>query len=619
MVHRNIDDVEIPFFCWKTTKPLKTVFPNTALDTETIKGRCFLISDSNRNTVYIDNLYDLLTYLSSQRYRKTVNWFYNLTYDTNGILKYLPFDDRKEIADNNTVDYEGFRISIIPNKELKIGKIGKDDKVMHPTFFYDLATFYDMKPLKELASQTHYDKVDVDDIGDLNEKRYLSDPDYRNLLNNRVEYDCLITKELADQFTAQINLIVGINKYRSKASIARRYVLENIKHSLRMPNKKIMQSALNAYHAGHIEAQKLGIFKNVYNYDLNSAYPSYIASLYDTTGTFRHNQEYEPETAYSFYLINVDYYDDNLTPVWVNHKGNNYHPTGKLDIWVTQPELEFFMAKGFDYKIKQAYHILKNKDHEQPFNDLVHYLYEKRLEAKKDNDPIQLTYKIILNSIYGVTLNAYSKNEISEVQTGDFKINKNGDITFYKKTFKASNMYNPLYAAYITAQTRIRLFTDFYKHLDKLISVNTDGVNLSEPCNVKISKELGDYSLDRIPEVMILGSGRRFIIDKNGNVNNDESRFRGFHKTPSEIYKLLKEKRNDNHLVLPLTKVVKLKESVTTGAYKNRLNEFLSITKNVYFKSDRRYWFDEFENIEDIFNKTIDSRPYTVKEIEGLK
>ena len=614
MVHRDISDIEIPFFIWRKVKSIRRVFPNCALDTETERGRCFLISDSDRNTVYIDDLYTLLTYLNSKRYRNTVNWFYNLEYDTNALLKYLLFDKRREIAFTNTVDYEEFRIQIIPKKELKIGKIGFDDKAHNFTSFYDLAQFYDMKKLKDLALQTQYRKVDVEDISHIDVERYCNDASYNRLINDRVEYDCLITKELADKFTEQINRIVKINKYKSKASIARRYVLENLKRNLKLPNKSIIQAALNSYHAGHIEACKLGIFKNVFNYDLNSAYPSFTASLYDTNGIFKHNQEYIPDTAYSFYLIDVDYYDDNLTPLWFTNHQKNYHPTGKMETWITQPEIEFFMKKGFDYRIKQAYHILKRKDHDQPFHDLIYNLYEKRLEAKKNNDPIQQTYKIILNSIYGVTINVVSKNEKSDIETRDFKINNDGSLVFYKKTYKATNMYNPLFGAYITAQTRIKLFTDFYKHLNDLISVNTDGVYLTKPVNVKISKKLGDYSLDKIDKIMVLGSGRYFSFNKNGEVVNKESKFRSIPKNPSEIYDMMINAHTD-HLSITREKPIKLKESVKVGVYKNRLNEFRSVTKNIYFKIDRRYWFDQFEKIDDIFDKQIESRPFDVKEL----
>lgn len=616
VVHRNVQEVEIPAYCWKPLKPLKTVYPNIAFDTETVKGRAFLIVDSNGTKEEdIQDLDKLLEYLNYYEYRKTVNWFYNLEYDTNAILKYLEFDKRKEVAFDNVTDYKDFRIQIIPKKELRISKIKKDGKIHHTTCFYDLAQFYEMQRLKTLALQTSYRKVDVEDIQNIDLNKYKTDKEYKELINERCFTDSKITKELADKFTEKISPIVKLNKYKSKASIARRCVLENLNKQLRLPSLSIIQSALNAYHAGHIEACKLGIFNNIKNYDINSAYPSVMTDLYDCRGAYKHNKAYEPDTAYSFYLIIIDYQDDNLTPIWVNVHNKNYHPNGKVEIWVSQSEIEFFMNKGFDFKIIKAYHLLKKKNQEQPLKELVNYLYEKRLEAKKDGDPIQLTYKIILNSIYGVTVNTISKKEISDTETDIFEIDKDSNIIFYKETFKATNMYNPLFTAYICANTRVKLFTDFYKHLDKLVSVNTDGVYLLSGNGVKVSKKLGDYSLKTIDKIMVMGSGRYFSFD-DGKVNNEESKFRSIPKKPEEIYNMLNNNRNKKYLTISKDKPIKLKESVRIGKYKDRFNEFLPVVKNVSFKIDRRHWFDQFDNIGDIFDKQIESRPFNVSELD---
>ena len=391
-------------------------------------------------------------------------------------------------------------------------------------------------------------------------------------------------------------------------------MLENISHSLKLPSSRILQAALNSYHAGHIEACKLGIFKNIVNYDINSAYPSFTAELYDTSGVYRHNHEYEPDTAYSFYLVQLEYENDNLSPLWISISNKNYHVNGNIETWITQPEIEFFINHGFDVEIKEAHHILKSKDHEQPFKELIHNLYEKRLEAKKRGDSIQLTYKIILNSIYGVTINVINKQEISDEETDNFIVNEDGNLVFYKKTYKASNMYNPLFATYITAQTRAKLFNNFYKHLDKLISINTDGVYLLGGNGVKVSKKLGDYSKKSIDKIMVLGSGRYFSF-VGDEVDNAESKFRSIPKSPSEIFNMMKETHTD-HLSIDRQKPIKLKESVKIKDYRDRFNEFRSITKNVYFKIDRRYWYDEFNTIDDIFDKTIESRPFYITELD---
>ena len=615
MTHRIARDIEVPMFCWQKLKPLKGALPNLCFDTETMKGYAFLINNSDNDKRDITSFYDIASYLSDRRYTKTVNWFYNLEYDTNAFLRFLPFKKRAEMAHYNTVDYEGFRITIIPKKELKIGRIGGGDKVAHTVCYFDLAQFYEMVPLKKLAEQTNYAKVDVEDIQNIDLEKYDTDNAYNALINERCLIDCKITQELANKYTKIINPIVIINKYKSKASIARRFVLENIAHSLKVPSTNLIQKALNSYHAGHIEACKLGIFENIRNYDINSAYPTNIADLYDTGGVYKHNKEYEPDTAYSFYKIDIDYQDDNLTPVWANSHNRNYHPTGKMEIWVTQPELEFFMERGLDFQIIEANHILKRTDHKRPFGELVNFLYEKRLEAKKAGDPIQMTYKIILNSMYGVTINAFNKHEISEVETDEFKINERGEMVFYKKTFKAGNMYNPLFAAYICAHTRIRLFTDFYKYLDKLVSINTDGVYLTSDVNVPVSKKLGEYSLKKIDKIMVMGSGRYFSFDEYGRVDDQESKFRSIPKSPTEILQMMESNKKDSTLCITRDKPIKLKESVKVRKYKDRFNEFRSVTKNVAFKTDRRFWYDDFNTIGDIFDKQIESRPFNMTEL----
>lgn len=615
MVHRVITDIEIPHYTWQKVAPVTAYRDNNAFDTETIEGKAFLISDAYDRYRSTDNLYDLLSFLTYKPYRQTVNWFYNLEYDTNALLAYLSYDKRLKIAQENTVDYEDYRIEIIPKKRLRIGTISSNDKSKNTTTFYDLAQFYEMQKLVNLAKKTSYAKIEVEDIAQINYDKYKTDLTYQDLINSRCTIDCKITKELADQFTNKISGVVNINRYISKASIARQYVLENIKESLNLPSIALMQAALNAYHAGHIETCKLGFFDKVHNIDINSAYPFTTSQLYDPTGKFKHSKEYEPDTAYSFYHIEIDYEDPYLTPIWVNIKNKNYHPNGKVDIWVTQMELEFFMLKGFDFQILAAYHLLKRLDHEQPFMNLVHDLYDKRIEAKKDGDPIQLTYKIILNSIYGVTINTIELLD-KENETDNFEISPEGKLLFYGSKFKATNMYNPLFAAYITAGTRIQLFTDLYKHLDKLIAINTDGVYLSRPAKVPVSNRLGDYSHDIVNKILVMGSGRHFSFFEDGLVDNDDSKFRSIPKQPQEIYNLMENNREGSTLAITREKPIKLKESTRVAKFKDRFNQFRPVTKQVSFKVDRRYWYDSYDTIGDIFDKTIDSRPFNVNELE---
>lgn len=630
MVHRNIHDIEMPFFLWRKMSKTKRINKNVAFDTETINGRCFLLADSTGtfiNDSEFNDLHGLLQFLNAKRYRVTNNWFYNLEYDTNAIIHFLSFDDRKFIAAFNYVDYEGYRIQIIPRKELKISVL-KDDKLIHTTAYYDLAQFYNFNKLATLAETTEYDKVYVSDISQINKNKYYSDTDYFNLINDRCVIDSKIAKIKADELTTNINKVVRLNKYRSNASIARRYVLENIKRNLRMPSTTILDKALKAYHAGHIETCKIGLFNNVHNYDIKSAYPSFIAELYETNGAYVHNKEYISDTAYSFYNITIDYQDDFISPLWCLKPQGNYHATGVYDTWVTQSELEYFINNGYDFKIINAYHIEKDYYTEQPFYNLIHELYNERLKAKDAGDEIELVYKVILNSIYGVTLNTIMKKVLSDYETDLYEV-RGDKLIFYESEYKATNMYNPVYGTAITAGTRAKIFEDFGKKAKDIISINTDGVYMLSKHKVPISTKLGEYGYKNFKKFMVLGSGRYFLLDDNV-VNNTESKFRSIPMQTSDIYKLMEDNKSESILKTTKEKPIKLKESLKNSSYygytfssfpiqdyflNDQFNVFRKVEKKVSFTTTKRYWFDQFNKIEDLWDTQYDSRPFNVGEL----
>lgn len=632
MVHRNIHDIEMPRFLWHKAQKSTNVNDNLSFDTETIDGRCFLIADSNgvsANEKDFKNLKGLLEFLNKKEYRSTNNWFYNLGYDTNAILKFLSVEDRKFIAGTNYIDYDKYHIEIIPEKELKIS-ILKDTKLIHTTTFYDLAQFYNFKTLKVLAQTTPYDKVYVADISAINSRKYYNDKEYNELINQRCIVDCKITNEKANEFTKNINKIVMLNGYKSKASIARKYVLENLSHDLKMPAIQVIDSALKAYHAGHIETCRLGLFKNIHNYDIKSAYPSFIAELYETNGEYVHSKEYEPDSAYSFYEITVDYDNDHLSPLWYLKNNRNYHATGKFSLWVTQSEIEYLMNEGYDTKITDAYHIMKDAYTEQPFYNIIHDLYNKRLEAKDASDEIELVYKIILNSIYGVTLNAVHKKILADYETDLYEV-RDGQLYFFESQYKATNMYNPVYGADITARTRSQIFNDFGKHADKIAYINTDGVYLETKVGVPISKRLGEYGYKKMEQIMFMGSGRYFLWEDD-KVDDGESRFRGIPKKGSEILKIMQENKNNKTMAISREKPIKLKESIRNSEHYNLnfskfpiqaynlvddFNVFKKETKNVGFSNTTRFWYDSVHKIDELWDTQYESRPFSVGEIDN--
>lgn len=622
MVEKDITKIRLNGREWKPHKPVKKIKENVAWDTETIDGKPFLMANSNLkgvNYLFSDDVIDYFNLLTSYPFKSKINWWYNLDYDVRGLIKMLPLDNRYELSTTNSTEFEGFKLNYITGKQFKINKIGSN-----ATVHYDLAQFYNMTPLKILADRTSYNKVDVEDIADIDINKINSDPEYRKLIIDRCMIDARITKELADQFTEKVNRVVPNNRYLSVASIARQYFLTKIPEKLKLPPKTFMGYALEAYHGGWIEALKLGRFRNAYNIDIVSAYPSVMADLYSCKGKWSAQPEYIPDTAYSFYRCTVDYYDDDISPLWFQNKDKVYHPTGKIEGTITGLEYDFLTSKGYDIKIKSAIHLLKSKDHDQPFKQLINDLFDKRNEAKKNNDEIQLIYKLILNSAYGCTINNIEKripcSRWEWEEDGHNPIHTyilNGEDIFYKVVYQSTSMYNPVFAAYITAGCRIMLAEKLWKHRDKVISINTDGAYLKSKIPVKNSNKLGEWSITKYDELLVMGNGRYFIYDDNGNLNVNISHFRGVHavkKNMNVIDQQIKDNPDKLGVAHHYTHVMKEKESLRSGN-PDQTNLFIEKTTNITFPVDRRYWFDKITCNADLLDNQYDSRPFDISEI----
>src|SRR3989344_9676799 len=113
------------------------VRPIYALDTETYEGNVFLIADSEGN--FLDKITpeSCLTWLFSKRYQGSWNFFYNVTFDAEVILKIfgdLLYDYKKTRI--LRFHYQDYTIEYIPQKKIAIRK------GHHSSVFFDIAQYY---------------------------------------------------------------------------------------------------------------------------------------------------------------------------------------------------------------------------------------------------------------------------------------------------------------------------------------------------------------------------------------------------------------------------------------------------------------------------------------------
>ena len=94
------------------------------LDTETYRGQAFLLCDSLGNAFTIDSFQDGMNALHIGHRNQTLNLFFNIRYDVNSILSYLPRELITQLHTTNMLNVGGYKIFYLPRKFLKIRKDG---------------------------------------------------------------------------------------------------------------------------------------------------------------------------------------------------------------------------------------------------------------------------------------------------------------------------------------------------------------------------------------------------------------------------------------------------------------------------------------------------------------
>ena len=112
--------------------------PIYGLDCETYQGNIILIADSGGRYLDTDvSAESVISFLFQSRYKTSWNFFYNLGYDAEVILKLLGEELNLYKKTRNLVFRHGdYKIEYIPNKKLAIRK------GHHSTVFFDIAQYY---------------------------------------------------------------------------------------------------------------------------------------------------------------------------------------------------------------------------------------------------------------------------------------------------------------------------------------------------------------------------------------------------------------------------------------------------------------------------------------------
>lgn len=554
-----------------------------ALDTETDEnGDITVLADSSGNYLELDQITpeNVIRFLSSKRFQGSWNFFYNVTFDAEVILKLFGNILNKYKTTRRLVfKFQDYTIEYIPQKKIAIRK------GHHSSVFFDIAQYY-----HESLAEAY-----LHNIGKLpdwyiivkNNRSHFTRYYYKRFPFKVRKYciqDCIFTKHLAEHW---VRVFYDAFDFYPQRFISSGYLAEKVlvNNKIRIPffsetPIQVNDFAWRAYFGARFEIIKRGFIGTAHLYDINSAYPYALTNIPDLTkGKWRASKEILADSQLGFFKILANVPECKYIPPFpfrANHK--LYFPSGKFITYCTLDELRACNEPKF-YKILESYqYIDKNPDY--IYRDFIKSLYGKRLEFKNQNNPLQLPLKIILNSIYGKTAQRVGN--------------------------RIGNLFSPIIASQITGKARTMLYDFVLKNKIEyeVVSFATDSV---------ITTKRIDTHSDRLGEFKYVDSGDDVYVLQNGIYRfNGQWKKRGIGTLGNKQIEHLDtiEKNGNLYQVMKVTHVNRLRTSILTNSIQN-IGRFTTIQRLVNLNADRkRQWFERLTDINE--KRMLDSVPISL-------
>lgn len=604
---------------------------HTGLDTETLYGYVRLLCDDSSNTDRNSTSYNppllitdsnkgfnqIINYLTQSKFLNKFNWFFNIQYDFESIIKYLPQEDLIDLYNNGFIDYLSIPLRppefIIPLSDKpnlcrieymkrKYFGIRINNNYYH---FYDLFNFMDLSLNKASKKYLGEQKNTDVDSSRLNLDFHYWNDNQEKIIKYCIQ-DCVLTKKLADKFWKIMddNLHLVPKRPFSKGKLAEEYFLKycnipTINNLITPDGKKIIEFAYKSFFGGRFELIKKGYFPKVYCYDIKSAYPAQMKDLIDFSvdkGTWkRSTTKINPDAFEGWYRVNITSNEISVAPIVHKINNINIYPNGKFNQYLLKSEIEFIRENFDNVSIKIVSGVeFFPKEYVYPFKEEVEKLY--RWKDKETDEDIKHVVKIILNSIYGKTIQI-SQNETNEI----------------------GNLFNPMYASIITSGTRKKLLELALQKPESIIMFSTDGLHTTEPLKTPNKPKLGEFAVE------LEGGEGVYLMSDVYNVwtnNKVKNKIRGFNMGSAKDFdsettylKDILETMNGKTYQYKSNRPIHLGESLIHNKKytKENINIWEEINREININGDlKRIWDKDFKNGKETLKISIDSLPHKV-------
>lgn len=456
---------------------------------------------------------DCLEFLTLPQGRGKKRVFFSFGYDVNMILHDLSDDDLEIILRGESVIYEGYRISYIPGKIFSVNGYK----------YYDCFSFFSTSFIRVVEKLLGPEFVTPTLIeGKKARAEELKTwPIEKVIQYNDEELDLLI-QILNKLQSAFLEIGVNLTEWYGPGAVAKYWFRQ---HGI-LPKEKHTPGSIyalnSAYYGGRFEQLSLGKFKDIYEYDIHSAYPSVMADM-PNFKAWKPVKQFVDEP-YSLWQISFDlrycrkhdWKDQEAKeisfmplPIRANDGRICYPLVGKG--WYWYPEIKVLLDYFPDATIiwhKGYVATVEGK----PF-EWVKELYDYRQSIKATGNLAEYAIKVGLNSLYGKTAQRVG----------------------------SSPYFSLSWAGYITSVTRAKLARAGYEcGSQHVIGFATDALFTDCKLKLALSDNLGDWEESKFTWATFFQSGVYRLTGSDG-INQDRYRGSPLRAGIDDIIKQLKD------------------------------------------------------------------------------
>lgn len=449
--------------------------------------------------------------------REGINVIFGGDYDIIMMTKGMPWPVRQRLLTSKPVRYDHYRMVWFRRKYFML----KDVNTGRSTILYDVLSFFQTSFVKACREYLGNDET-LDHMHEMKLKRdkfTYDDGDVTPYWRDELDYLVRLCDRLRE-LLAEVN-IHPRGWYGPGAVASALLKLHDMKRYYETPiPPEIVDLGEKAYYGGRFEQFKVGKINRIHEYDIRSAYPKAITELPDFSHCAWREESltHNPVTfhPYGLYFVSwdVEFTPHQIGPLpWRDPTGRIFFPL-KGSGWYWGIEVEECLGKSFPPHMYRAHTVMipTGLDFASPFA-WVQQMYDDRAAMKAAGNPAQKALKLGMNSLYGKLAQS----------TGARKDKRSGE-------WLKPKWHNVLWAGWVTAATRARIFDALRKQRATVVAIETDAVFTTKPIpDITLGEGLGEWEETTIDQILYIFSGVYYALNngvwklKSRGVESDRS------------------------------------------------------------------------------------------------